>query len=60
MSSAIALIVIGLLIVFVLPGFLPKGKNKKARKQNVTVCKVIGWLLVFLGAYNAISTLFSF
>ncbi|MBR3877854.1 MAG: hypothetical protein IKJ23_06700 [Bacteroidaceae bacterium] len=60
MNAAITLIIIGLLVSYILPGFLPKGKNKKASKKNALICKAIGWLLIFLGAYNAISILLEF
>ncbi len=59
MNAAIILVIIGLLVAFVLPKFVTKGKKKKEKKQNTQICKVIGWLLIFLGAYNAISVLFS-
>lgn len=63
MNAAIILIIIGILVWMVLPKFLSgsaSGKSKKRKKkktQQVMVCKVIGWLLIFLGVYNAISVL---
>ena len=57
MNSAIILIIIGILIWMVLPIFFSRGKKNKSKKQKVMVCKVIGWLLIFLGSYNAIMTL---
>lgn len=41
----------------VLPNFLSGSKRSKAKKQKVLICKVIGWLLIFLGVYDALSTL---
>ncbi len=57
MSSAITLIIFGILIWLVLPNFFSGGKKSKDKKQKTMVCKVIGWLLIFLGTYNAISAL---
>lgn len=57
MNSAIVLIIIGILIWMVLPKFISGGKKNKSKKQKVMVCKVIGWLLIFLGTYNAIMAL---
>ena len=57
MGAAITLIILGILIFHVLPGFISGGKNKKSKKQNKTICKIIGGLLVFLGIYNVICIL---
>ena len=57
MTAAIILIIIGILVWIVLPNFISGSKKSKKRKQQVMACKVVGWLLIFLGAYNAISTL---
>jgi len=56
MNAAIILIILGIIVWIIVPNFISGGK-KKERKQKVMACKVIGWLLIFLGAYNAISTL---
>lgn len=60
MFFAVMFIIAGLLVAFVLPQYVTKGKKKKEKKQNTLLCKVIGWLLIFLGAYDALCTLFSF
>lgn len=57
MSAAIILIILGLLIWMVLPNFLSGSKKNKSKRQKIFLCKVIGWLLIFLGTYNAISIL---
>lgn len=57
MNSAIALIIIGILVLLVLPRMISGGKKNKSKKQKVTACRVIGCLLIFLGTYNAIITL---
>ena len=57
MNAAIILIILGLIIWIIVPNFISGSKKNKARKQKVMACKVIGWLLIFLGIYNAISTL---
>lgn len=41
----------------VLPSFLSGSKRSKAKKQKVLICKIIGWLLIFLGIYDALSVL---
>lgn len=57
MSAAIILIILGLLFWMVLPNFISGSKKNKSKRQKVLLCKVIGWLLIFLGTYNAISIL---
>lgn len=57
MSAAIFLIIFGLLIWMVLPNFISGSEKNKSKRQKVLLCKVIGWLLIFLGTYNAISIL---
>lgn len=57
MNAAIILIILGIIIWIIAPNFISGSKKYKARKQKVMACKVIGWLLIFLGIYNAISTL---
>ncbi len=57
MTGAIIIIIFGILIMAVLPNFLSGSKRSKAKKQKVLICKVIGWLLIFLGVYDALSTL---
>ena len=57
MNAAIILIILGIIIWIIAPNFISGSKKNKARKQKVMACKVIGWLLIFLGVYNAISTL---
>ena len=57
MTGAIIIIIFGILIMAVLPNFLSGSQRSKAKKQKVLICKVIGWLLIFLGVYDALSTL---
>lgn len=57
MNAAIILIIFGILIWQVLPYFFSGSKKNKAKKQKVLICKIIGFLLIFLGTYNAISVL---
>lgn len=57
MTGAIIIIIFGILIMAVLPNFLSGSKRSKAKKQKLLICKVIGWLLIFLGVYDALSTL---
>lgn len=57
MNAAIILIIFGILIWIVLPNFISGTKKNKSKKQKVMVCKIIGWLLIFLGTYNAINVL---
>ena len=57
MSAAIILIIIGLLIWIVLPNFISGSKKNKSKRQKTLLCKVIGWLLIFWGTYNALSIL---
>lgn len=57
MSAAIILIILGILVWIFLPNFISGSKKNKTRRQKVMACKVIGWLLIFLGVYNVLSTL---
>ena len=57
MSGAIILIIFGILIMLVLPNFLSGKKRSKSKKQKTMICTIIGWLLIFLGVYNALSLL---
>ena len=57
MTGAIIIIIFGILIMTVLPNFLSGSKRSKAKKQKELICKVIGWLLIFLGVYDALSCL---
>ena len=49
--------IIGILVMAILPNFLSGTKRSKAKKQKVLICKIIGWLLIFLGIYDALSVL---
>ena len=52
MNAAIILIILGIIIWIIVPNFISGSKKNKARKQKVMACKVIGWLLIFLGIYK--------
>lgn len=41
----------------ILPNFLSGTKRSKAKRKKVLICKIIGWLLIFLGIYDALSVL---
>ena len=57
MNAAIIIIILGILVWIVLPNYISGSKKNKSRKQKVMACKVVGWLLIFLGVYNALSIL---
>ncbi len=60
MAGAILLIIVGILVWLALPRYFSGKKRSKDRKQKELICKIIGWLLIFLGVYDAISILFGF
>lgn len=57
MSASIILIILGILVWMFVPNFISGSKKNKARRQKVLACKIIGWLLIFLGVYNGLSIL---
>lgn len=57
MNGAIFSIILGIMVWLVVPGFISGGKKSKGKKQKVMACKVVGWLLIFLGIYNAVAAL---
>ena len=57
MSASIILIILGILVWMFVPNFISGSKKNKARRQKVLACKIIGWLLIFLGGYKGLSIL---
>ena len=57
MTGAIIILIIGILVMAILPNFLSGTKRSKAKRKKVLICKIIGWLLIFLGIYDALSVL---
>ena len=57
MTGAIIILIIGILVMAILPNFLSGTKRSKVKRKKVLICKIIGWLLIFLGIYDALSVL---